>query len=131
MNTLDSIPATAAFLQQLPFDEIPFVLGEVERVRAILWARLAQGRSPALLSKDTGTTCAHGENGTEATESNDPERLLTVAHAADLLSLSRSTIYQLMDSGQLAYVKIGRTRRIARLSLSKLTKKSRTGGWAE
>jgi len=39
-------------------------------------------------------------------------RLLRVPHVAQQLAMSRSAIYQLMDSGRLAYVKIGRSRRI-------------------
>ncbi len=38
--------------------------------------------------------------------------LMTVAEAVAFLRLSRSTVYALMDTGELAYVRIGRARRI-------------------
>ena len=37
---------------------------------------------------------------------------LTIDEAAEALRLSRSTIYRLLDSGELAYSQIGRRRRI-------------------
>ncbi|MET9853252.1 helix-turn-helix domain-containing protein [Streptomyces sp. NPDC006450] len=40
--------------------------------------------------------------------------LCTVDLAAELLSLGRSTIYELMASGLLPFVKLGRARRIRR-----------------
>lgn len=131
MRNLDSIPANDGFLRQLPLDEIPFVLGEVERVRAILWARLAQGRSTASESRTSATTSAANPRATQVVQDRDPEKLLTVADAAALLGLSRSTVYQLMESGRLAYVRIGRARRIPRGSLLELTTRNRKGGWAE
>ncbi len=40
------------------------------------------------------------------------EGLLTVVEASKFLSLSRATVYSLMAEGKLAFVKIGRSRRI-------------------
>ncbi len=40
------------------------------------------------------------------------EGLATVSEAAGFLAVSRSTLYLLMDSGQLPHCKIGRARRI-------------------
>lgn len=37
----------------------------------------------------------------------------TIAQAGTFLSLSRATIYTLMDGGELAYARFGRARRIA------------------
>jgi excisionase family DNA binding protein len=42
----------------------------------------------------------------------DDHRLLTVVDAADFLSLSRGTIYNLLDDGALSSIRIGRSRRI-------------------
>ena len=39
--------------------------------------------------------------------------LVTTARAAQILSLSRGMVYRLMAHGDLAFVKIGRSRRIA------------------
>lgn len=42
-----------------------------------------------------------------------PERLAyTVDEAAEILSIGRSTLYELLTSGKIASVKIGRSRRI-------------------
>jgi excisionase family DNA binding protein len=46
--------------------------------------------------------------------------LMTVLQAAKFLGLSRAKVYQLMDQGLLAYVKIGRSRRIPRRALVEL-----------
>lgn len=40
-------------------------------------------------------------------------RLLTIVEAAEALSISRSSIYRLFDAGQLAWVQIGGSRRVA------------------
>jgi excisionase family DNA binding protein len=40
-----------------------------------------------------------------------------VPQAAEFLSLSRATVYKLMDDGQLAYAKFGRSRRIPKRAL--------------
>ena len=40
--------------------------------------------------------------------------LLTVADAARFLGLARSTLYVLMERGELSFVKLGRARRIPR-----------------
>jgi excisionase family DNA binding protein len=45
--------------------------------------------------------------------------LVNVAEAAKLLSLSRTKLYGLMDSGQLEYCRIGRARRITRYHLTR------------
>jgi excisionase family DNA binding protein len=50
--------------------------------------------------------------------------LLTVKQAAELLNVSRSHLYAMMDRGELGYVKLGTSRRIARETLSKLVEKS-------
>lgn len=57
------------------------------------------------------------------------EGLATVEEAREFLGLSRSKVYSLMDGGELAYVKIGRARRIPRRALTALAEKNLTGGW--
>jgi excisionase family DNA binding protein len=56
--------------------------------------------------------------------------LATVAEAAEFLSLGRSTLYELMDKGELRYIKIGGSRRIPRRALIELAKAHVQGGWA-
>ncbi len=46
--------------------------------------------------------------------------LFTVAEAASFLRLSRSNLYVLMERGELAFVKLGRSRRIPRRALVEL-----------
>lgn len=57
------------------------------------------------------------------------EGLLSVREAARFLSVSRSTLYELMESGQLYYVKIGRARRIPRRAVLELAARNLRGGW--
>jgi excisionase family DNA binding protein len=55
--------------------------------------------------------------------------LMAVAEAAKFLSLSRSTLYELMDEGRLQYVKLGRARRIPRRAVRELAAANLRGGW--
>ncbi len=52
-----------------------------------------------------------------ATETLVGDGLLTVSEAIAFLRLCRSTLYTLMDAGELAYVRIGRARRIPKRAL--------------
>ena len=52
------------------------------------------------------------------------ERLLRVTQVAERLALSRSTVYNLMERGELAYVKIGRARRIPPDEINRLIRES-------
>jgi excisionase family DNA binding protein len=49
---------------------------------------------------------------THLTASDDDLRLLTIIEAAELLSVSRAGLYNLMTSGALTSIHIGRSRRI-------------------
>jgi excisionase family DNA binding protein len=53
-----------------------------------------------------------GNNPPDARHST-PSRLLTIAEAAAALRISRSSVYRLFDSGQLGWVQIGASRRVA------------------
>lgn len=57
--------------------------------------------------------------------------LLTVQEAALMLTLSRSMVYSLMERGALAYVKIGRTRRIPVQEVERLVRESLVGRWSD
>lgn len=56
------------------------------------------------------------------------EGLCSVRDAASFLGLSRSTIYSLMEQGHLAFVKLGRSRRIPRRALVALAEANLQGG---
>ena len=56
------------------------------------------------------------------------EKLLTVQQVAELLALSRSTVYNLMERGDLRYAKIGRSRRIPSAEVDRLIRDSLIGG---
>ena len=53
--------------------------------------------------------------------------LKRVAEAAEWLSVSRSKVYQLMDSQLLPYVKLGRSRRLRLEDLEKLVERNIVG----
>ncbi len=57
------------------------------------------------------------------------EGLVTVAEAQKFASLSRSKLYSMMDTGELAFVKLGRARRIPRRALITLAAANVRGGW--
>ena len=54
--------------------------------------------------------------------------LMTVQEAAGFLRLSRSTVYTIMDRGELPFVKLGRSRRIPRRALVELAAREMRGG---
>lgn len=54
-------------------------------------------------------------------------RLCRVSEVATHLGLSRSGVYQLMDAGRLAYVKLGRSRRIPLAAVEALVKSATVG----
>lgn len=56
--------------------------------------------------------------------------MLTVEKACEWLGLSRAKVYQLMERGQLPYVKIGRARRIPKRALIEFAAANMRGGWA-
>ena len=54
--------------------------------------------------------------------------LMKVAAAAAFLSLSRATLYTLMNRGELPFVKIGRSRRIPKRAVVELAARGLRGG---
>jgi excisionase family DNA binding protein len=53
--------------------------------------------------------------------------LLRVAEAAEVLAISRSSLYQLMSSGEVRTVRLGRTVRIPRRELERLASGTDSG----
>lgn len=58
---------------------------------------------------------------------NADHRLLTVEQAADYLAVSRARTYELLASGVLESVKIGRSRRVPVFALREYVERLRTG----
>ena len=54
--------------------------------------------------------------------------LLTVREAAEFLSISRSKLYEMMDNGELPFVKLGRSRRVPRRAVVELAARELRGG---
>ena len=56
--------------------------------------------------------------------------LMTVAEASRFLRLSRSTLYAIMDRGELRFAKLGRSRRIPKRAVVELAARELRGGEA-
>jgi excisionase family DNA binding protein len=54
--------------------------------------------------------------------------LMTVQEAAQFLSISRGSLYNLMTTGELPFAKVGRSRRIPRRAVIDLAARSLQGG---
>jgi excisionase family DNA binding protein len=54
-----------------------------------------------------------------------PRALLTVAQVADLLGLSKATVYKLCDCGDLAHVRVSNSIRVTRSDLELFLKSGR------
>ncbi len=69
-------------------------------------------------------------NAEQSTKGEDlvAEGLLTIVETAAFLSISRSKLYELMDSGELAFVKLGRSRRVPRRAVVELAARGLRGG---
>jgi predicted DNA-binding transcriptional regulator AlpA len=78
--TLAEIIANPQKVQDLPAESIPAVLGEIEHIRASLWARMmsANGNSPSHEQQKVG-----GE-----------DKLLTAEEAAAILKVSSRWLYR-------------------------------------
>lgn len=61
---------------------------------------------------------------TEPDEILVADGLVPLAQAMAFLSVSRSTLYELMDKGVLPYAKIGRSRRIPKRALVELARRT-------
>lgn len=57
-----------------------------------------------------------------------PATLLRVTEVARYLNLSRSCVYQIMDRGELPYVKIGKSRRVKPDDIARLIEAGTIGG---
>ena len=69
-------------------------------------------------------------NAEQSTKGEDlvAEGLLTIVETAEFLSISRSKLYELMDTGELQFVKLGRSRRVPRRAVVELAARGLRGG---
>jgi excisionase family DNA binding protein len=78
---------------------------------------LSTGRS---LTGTSGGQCGQLKHQYKAGDDRMEKLLLTVREAADVLSVSRSRVYELLYAEQLDSVKIGRARRVLLASVRRL-----------
>ena len=57
--------------------------------------------------------------------------VITVEETGAMLAVSRSTVYSLFERGQLAYVQLGRARRVPRRAVAQLLERNLKGGWSK
>lgn len=88
--------------QSLAPAELPRLLGELEEIRAVAFARLMAPPAPVTALS---------------------EELLDIAEAARRLNLSRTTLYALIGRGELKSRVIGRRRMIPRTSIESFVKR--------
>jgi excisionase family DNA binding protein len=89
----------------------PVEPGDATRTSVIAWPLLHELERSGLVS---GTTKGEVDSGASHSSGSSPAPVLLVTpeEAARALSLGRTTVYQLMRTGELASVVIGRSRRI-------------------
>jgi excisionase family DNA binding protein len=92
-----AIENLAQAVQTVPVGELPALLGQVERVKALGWSRML-----------TGPVSMTGE----------AEELLTMAEAARRLSIPTSRAYELARQKKLPAVKIGKYVRVSAQALA-------------
>ncbi len=81
--------------------------------------------SDARTRAEATAECRHLSDTTALVE----DGLMTVREAADFLRISRSRLYELMDRGELIYLKLGRSRRIPRRAVIELAARALRGGF--
>jgi excisionase family DNA binding protein len=73
----------------------------------------------------------HDTNDHTASAKPEPPLLLTAAQAAALLSISRTTLYELLASGAVESIHIGRSRRVPVSALHTFVESRRRAGHAQ
>ncbi|HEX7124884.1 MAG TPA: helix-turn-helix domain-containing protein [Thermodesulfobacteriota bacterium] len=80
-------------LETVPPEDVPRILGRLERVRGVLFGRLLEGRPSGPSTPRNDAAC---------------ERLLTAKEVAELLGLKEKTVYELAKRGEIPCVRIGK-----------------------
>jgi excisionase family DNA binding protein len=97
---MDAMQQPWADAASVPVEQIPALLGAVEAYRAHLWQRMTAPPRLDLVSN---------------AQSSPP--LLTAAQAAERLGVTTARVYQLIRTGELPSVPIGKYKRIAPVAL--------------
>jgi excisionase family DNA binding protein len=107
---LATLAADPSRIETIDATALPALIGEAEALRARLWARL--------------TTAAQGNGGRIHAEpaTREPERLLTVDEAAQLLGVSRRWVYRHAASLPFARKLAGGTLRFSLRGLERWTR---------
>ncbi len=99
-------------LSDAPDESVPVLLGDLERLKGILWTRLFSTRSQSGPRPD-------GAGG---------QGLLSIPEVADRLSLPQGLVYELARQGRLPIVRIGKYVRVEPGQLEKWIEKRRERG---
>lgn len=114
MSSIDAelaeILADPTRVNEIPADTVLQLVGELERLKAILWAKLLTPRDHAD-GKDT-----------------DDEGLLKIEEVAELLGVPKGYVYDLTRRGELPSVRFGKYVRVEGRAIQEWIKRHREGG---
>ncbi len=97
-SSLIDVLSDTGILEHISKPEIALLMGELERIRALLFSRLFDP-NPSVENSDTH------------------EKLIAVEEAARILNLTEQYVYELMRRGEIPSVRIGKYRRIRQKDL--------------
>ena len=103
----------------IPTAEIPRLIGDAEALKARLWARLQENSAPVIAAPPTQRV-------------NGSHRLLTAVQAAERLDVTLARLYELVRTGMLPAVRIGRQIRFSPETLAEWIDgggQALQGGW--
>lgn len=113
MRSLTAIIANPDHIEKLSPKDATILLGELEGLRAMLWARLLAPR--ALAVPEPPPRPVRDDRPAERT---DPDQLLTLAEVASILGTGKSRVYALMQQRDFpGVIRFGRSVRIERRAL--------------
>lgn len=95
----------------VPLEDIPALLGEIDKVRAILSARLV------LASRANAQPTPRVEPQPQPALA-DPE-VLTLKEVASILRIGRNAAYEMAHRGEISVIRIGRNIRVSRGALQR------------
>lgn len=112
--TLDALAADPTQIQELPPEAVPPLLGELERLKAILWARMLtvgvqeNGRAEVLARDRPAPPAAPIERPAPDSPGRAEAPLLSAKETARLLSCSEAAVRKWVARRRLPTLKVGR-----------------------